>query len=229
MTISRIALVGIVVVVIGPNPAEAQEVMWHRDYTEAVREAKAKGKPILLCFGTAECTWCKKLDATTFKDRKVVDTLNEQFVPVKIDANRFEALAESLGVQSFPTLILAAADGRILGRQLGYLNPEKMASFLTKARREAASEPPRPSTSPALAANNIIIQARADFDECRFLECLLRCDEMTTANPSHSVATEARQLTDRIVANPAAWGKVCKEINDHLDALYPDVKAQLQR
>src|SRR5215471_7177806 len=79
-------------------------VEWRFDYNAAVKEAAESHRPILLNFGTASCGWCKKLDATTFHDRSVIETLNNQFVPIRIDADKNERLTEMIGVHSFPTL-----------------------------------------------------------------------------------------------------------------------------
>jgi uncharacterized protein YyaL (SSP411 family) len=98
----------------------AQEVQWRYDYNAARREALEKSRPLLLDFGTVNCFWCKKLDASTFKDPAIVQFLNEQYIPLKIDANRDAALADLLQVQSYPTLILAGPDGKILDTLEGF-------------------------------------------------------------------------------------------------------------
>ena len=50
----------------------SQEVNWRHDYTTARKEASETGKPLLMDFGTEACVWCRKLDATTFRDPRVV-------------------------------------------------------------------------------------------------------------------------------------------------------------
>ncbi len=101
--------------------AGAQEVQWRQDYNQARREAQEKTRPLFLDFGTEHCFWCKKLDVSTFRDPSVVHLLNEQFIPLKVDAHREAPLTEFLRIQSFPTLILAASDGKILAAIEGYV------------------------------------------------------------------------------------------------------------
>src|SRR5947209_19620780 len=60
-------------------PLSAQEAQWRYDYTAACREAREKQRPVVMDFGTSNCFWCKKLDASTFRDPAVVRQLNEQF------------------------------------------------------------------------------------------------------------------------------------------------------
>ena len=128
---------------------QAGDVQWRHDYNSARREATEAGKPLLLDFGTAACFWCKKLDATTFRAQDVVDRINRRFIPVKIDAERAMGLVQAIGIQSYPTLIVAAPAGQVLGRQEGYLDASAMAQFLDGAYGRM---PPRPSPVVPVAA-----------------------------------------------------------------------------
>jgi thioredoxin-related protein len=112
--------------------ARAQEVRWRYDYNQARREALEKSRPLLLDFGTENCFWCKKLDATTFRDPAVVQVLNEQFIPLKVDANRDAPLTDLLRIQSFPTLVLAASDGKILTSIEGYVEVARLHEQLQR-------------------------------------------------------------------------------------------------
>lgn len=140
--------------------ASAQEVKWYTDYAAARKAAVESGRPLLLDFGTESCFYCKKLDATTFRDPKVVARLNAGFVAVKVDANKFPRMTAALQVESFPTLILATADGRVIGRHEGYADTSELLALLNKAPAPAPSQPkPRPTPPdldalfPEIAAN----------------------------------------------------------------------------
>ncbi|MCX7700700.1 MAG: thioredoxin family protein [Gemmataceae bacterium] len=113
--------------------ASAQEPSWRTDYRSARQEAREKGLPLLVDFGTANCFWCRKLETTTFRDPSVAALLKEQFVPLRIDADRDPALAQHLRIQSYPTLVLAAPDGKILAFIEGYLEAPKLLPHLRAA------------------------------------------------------------------------------------------------
>jgi thioredoxin-like negative regulator of GroEL len=110
----------------------AQEIQWRTNYNVARKEALSKDRPLVLDFGTEQCFWCKKLDATTFRDARVVETINVNFIPLKIDANADARLAEILGIQAFPTLVLAAPDGRILEILEGYKESGPLHEYLQR-------------------------------------------------------------------------------------------------
>jgi thioredoxin-like negative regulator of GroEL len=143
--------------------SHAQEVAWRQDYNKARQEARDKGLPLVIDIGTENCYWCRQLDQRTFKDPGLASFLNEQTIPLRIDANRSPALAEALRIQSYPTIVFAAPDGRILGYQEGFVEsprlrdqagravaavvvpaaPEWMTRDMQEAARVAASEPAR--------------------------------------------------------------------------------------
>jgi thioredoxin-like negative regulator of GroEL len=116
-----------------PSLAAAQEVQWRYEYNSARKEAEAKGLPLVLDFGTDNCFYCRKLDESTFRDPTVVQVMNEKFIPLKINADRDPNLAQMLQVQLYPTLVLAAPDGKILGRMEGYQDATRFYENLQRA------------------------------------------------------------------------------------------------
>lgn len=151
---SRTGFVASAVVLVTAWGATAQDVRWRHDVAAARKEAAETGKPLLLDFGTESCGWCRKMDATTMRDPAVVKALNERFVPVKVDGNREDRLASALGIEAFPTLVLAAPDGKVLDRHTGYADPARLLGILAKAPAPApkpapvAAKPPAPRPSP---------------------------------------------------------------------------------
>lgn len=53
---------------------------------QAEAACQKKPKKIMIDVYTSWCGWCKKMDATTFTDPKVVSYMNEKFYAVKMDA-----------------------------------------------------------------------------------------------------------------------------------------------
>lgn len=139
-------------------PLSAQEVQWRHDYAAARTEAAQTGKPLLLDFGTENCMWCRKLDATTFRSKPVVDALNARFIPVKVDANKAPKLVQALGIEGYPEVIAASPDGTILGRHPGYADTNEMSKMLSGAlqRMPKPAAPvaaaPVPTVTPVAAA-----------------------------------------------------------------------------
>lgn len=60
-------------------------VHWRAWSAEALREAKALERPILLSIGYAACHWCHVMAHECFEDDEVADVMNRLFVNIKVD------------------------------------------------------------------------------------------------------------------------------------------------
>lgn len=102
-----------------PSLASAQEagvpeIRWRYDYNVARKEALEKKLPIVIDFYTKICFYCTKMDMTTFRDPRVAGLINERFIPLKLDGDIEKNLTTFLGINAFPTFVLAGSDGKIL-------------------------------------------------------------------------------------------------------------------
>lgn len=154
-------LVTIVVFVCTTGPVRAQDVQWRHDYTAARKEAIETGRPLLLDFGTDACVWCRKLDATTFRDPRVVKLLNERFVPVKLDGNKEQRLTTALRIDGFPTLVTATPEGKVVGKHSGYADVPQFLILASKAPAPSAPAP-QPASTGASRPNANMSQSSKD-------------------------------------------------------------------
>lgn len=111
----------------------ADPVTWRTDYNAARKEAAERGLPLFIVIGTDNCFYCKKLEAGPFRDTNVTAQLADNFIPLKIDAHKEPALARALKVQLYPTLVLAAPDGKIHSFIEGYLEADRLVETLKRA------------------------------------------------------------------------------------------------
>lgn len=71
------------------RPVPEGEVKW-MTFAEAVEKSKSAKKKIFIDVYTNWCGWCKVMDKNTFNDAKVAAILNENFYPVKFNAEQRE-------------------------------------------------------------------------------------------------------------------------------------------
>ena len=60
-------------------------VQWRSWGPDALAEAKAEDKPILLTLGYGGCHWCHVMAKESFADPEVAAFINENFIPVLVD------------------------------------------------------------------------------------------------------------------------------------------------
>lgn len=112
---------------------EATGIKWRTEYNAARKEAQEKGLPLLIDFMTQNCFWCKELDNKTFKDAGVTSALNEKFVPLKVDAEREPGLASMLGISSYPTVVIAAPEGKVISSVVGFKDVPTFNDLMQRA------------------------------------------------------------------------------------------------
>lgn len=72
-------------------PATGQDIAW-MSWEEAAAANAGKPRKIFVDVYTEWCGWCKRMDATTFKDPEVVRYLNEHFYAIKLNAEQRESI-----------------------------------------------------------------------------------------------------------------------------------------
>ena len=127
------AIAGMLVLTAGAARGADKTIEWRTDYDTARKESADKGRPLFLEFHSDDCFHCRRLEAGPFKDPAVVAVLNERYVPLRVDAPRSPKLTEALRIQAYPTMIIAAADGKILAFLEGYQDAAPLTDHLQRA------------------------------------------------------------------------------------------------
>jgi tetratricopeptide (TPR) repeat protein len=130
---SPVAIAGMLVLFLAPARGADKQVEWRADYDTARKEAVDKARPLFLEFQTDECFHCRRLENGPFRDPAVIGLLNERYVPLRIDAAKSPRLTEALRIQAYPTMIIAAADGKIIAFVEGYVEARALVEHLQRA------------------------------------------------------------------------------------------------
>src|SRR3982074_574164 len=108
-----------------PRPNRAKEIKGQSWSPEAFERAKPEDKPILLSISAVWCHWCHVMDETTYSDRQVIDLVNEQYVPVRVDNDVRPDVNQRYNMGGWPTTAFLTPEGDILAGAT-YLPPEQM-------------------------------------------------------------------------------------------------------
>ena len=136
-----------------PEP-KAKTINWI-SFEKAIELNKNNPKPILIDVYTDWCTWCHKMDASTYKEEVIVNYINNNFYAVKLNAEQKEdikfndhtfkyvgnerrgthELASSLlnGKMSYPSTVFLNKDLELVQAVPGYLQApimEKLINYM---------------------------------------------------------------------------------------------------
>lgn len=111
----------------------AEPVTWRTDYNAARKEAIEKGLSLCVVIGTDNCFYCRKLEGGPLRDGVVSAHLTQNFIPLKLDANKEPGIAKALKVQLYPTIVLAGNDGKIHAFIEGYVEAERLSDAMKRS------------------------------------------------------------------------------------------------
>lgn len=110
--------------------AHAGGVAWSRSLSQAMVQAKASHRLLMVDFYTDWCGYCKKMDAETYSDPGAIRSM-QQVVPVKVNAEKEGlAIATRYRVHSFPTLLFINPAGEVEGKIDGYEPPVRFVQHV---------------------------------------------------------------------------------------------------
>lgn len=94
---------------------------WFTHLEQAKEEALKTKKLLLLQFEMDGCGGCKKLEATTYKNQKVIVEINEWFVLLKLDLIKDKEVRRNLGAYWTPAIYFLDSNGNTYYHFNGYL------------------------------------------------------------------------------------------------------------
>lgn len=138
-----------IIIIAGAAQAQDAAIKW-MSFAEAEKQMRLEPKKVFIDVYTTWCGWCKKLDATTFKDPQIIDFMNKNYYAVKFNAetkdtirlnnqnyvfkpeNRANELAVALlnGKLSYPTTVYLDESFNMLSPVPGYLTSDVMIKIL---------------------------------------------------------------------------------------------------
>ena len=114
-----------------PRPNRAAEINWHPWSEAAFEEAKQTGRPILLSISAVWCHWCHVMDETTYSHPGIIDLINREYVPVRVDNDVRPDINQRYNMGGWPSTAFLTSSGDILTGAT-YLPPDQMADALSR-------------------------------------------------------------------------------------------------
>jgi uncharacterized protein YyaL (SSP411 family) len=128
--------------------AEETRVEWREWGPEAFEEAAERDVPVLVALMTSWSDWCRQMDERTYAEPRIAANVNDDFVPVRVDADRRPRVRERYNMGGFPSTVFVTPEGdHIAGAT--FLDSEGFRQVLQRVREtwteqgEDAGQAPR--------------------------------------------------------------------------------------
>jgi thioredoxin-related protein len=119
----------LIVAILLPMTASAQEINW-QNYDRGMTMAGEQNKKVFIYFHAEWCSYCTKMEKTTFKRSSVIDYMNQNFVAIKVDSDREQEISSKYYVRGLPTLWFLKSDQTKISNLPGYVDAKTFENIL---------------------------------------------------------------------------------------------------
>ncbi|MEM7468334.1 MAG: DUF255 domain-containing protein, partial [Pseudomonadota bacterium] len=153
--------------------ANSGAISWHHWSAEPFESAKELNKLIIVNVGYEGCTACRYMDENTFRDPRVIELLEKNFVSIQVDSEARPDIGERYSDWAWPATAFLHPDGRQIFAIRGSRRAAKFATMLENliARQKSGQlqvdgrapygSPDDPVTEPLV---EILAQVRRQLD-----------------------------------------------------------------
>ncbi len=125
-----------------PKNEPDKKIDWQA-YDVGLKKALDEDKHVFIDFTAKWCGYCRKMEREVFTDPRIIDLLNNDFIPVRVDGESRKELdidgykvternlaVREFGVRGYPTFWFLKSDGSKIGPIGGYRPTEFMLEAL---------------------------------------------------------------------------------------------------
>jgi uncharacterized protein len=106
-----------------------KKVKWMEWNEETFKKAKDEDKPVLLSIGAVWCHWCHVMDKECYSDPKIIDIINNDFIPVRVDNDKRPDINERYNLGGWPTTAFLTPSGDFIAGGT-YIPPDQFIEYL---------------------------------------------------------------------------------------------------
>lgn len=97
-----------------PRPNRAHEIEWRPWGAAVFDEAREADRPVLLNLTAVWCHYCHEMDETTYSDESLIELINGELIPIRVDADRHPHVEQRYIAGGWPTNAILTPTGEVL-------------------------------------------------------------------------------------------------------------------
>jgi len=104
-------------------------IQWF-SYAEGRQRGEAENKKVFLVFNADWCRYCLQMEKETFQNPTVIAYVNRNFVPISVNSDKQQDIAEKYSVRGLPSTWFISENGDRIGNRPGYIAADEMLDIL---------------------------------------------------------------------------------------------------
>ncbi|SEW23463.1 DUF255 domain-containing protein [Halobacterium jilantaiense] len=112
---------------------DGTRVEWREWGPEAFAEASERDVPVLVAVAAEWSESCRAMDERTYAEPRIAANVNDDFVPVRVDADRRPRVRERYNMGGFPSTVFVTPEGEHIAGAT-FLEPEGFRQVLQRVR-----------------------------------------------------------------------------------------------
>lgn len=134
-----------------------KEIHWLPWGKEAFDKAKKENKPILMDIFGVWCHWCHVMDKDTYEHSDVIEKIDRDFVPIRVDTDKRPDINERYNQGGWPTTVFLDHSGQII-TGVTYVPPDQLLMILEQVSASYGKKPVKVPKEPLLRKKGVITE-----------------------------------------------------------------------
>ena len=114
-----------------PGVTRMSKINWREWDEKTLEEARRQNKPILLDISATWTRWRRVMDATSYNDDEAAEIINNNFVPIRVDADRRPDVNARYNMGGWPTTAFLTPSGDVIAGGT-YFPPDSLKQTLRR-------------------------------------------------------------------------------------------------
>ncbi len=117
-----------------PGEHRADEIDWQTWGEDAFALARERDCPVLLSISGVWCHWCHVMDENAYSDPRIIQYINENLVPIRVDTDRRPEINARYNMGGWPTTAFLTPAGTLITGAT-YLPPDPLLGLMREVVR----------------------------------------------------------------------------------------------
>jgi len=106
-----------------------EKIKWNKWDKETFEKAAEGKKPIILDIHGVWCHWCHVMDQTSYSDQEVIEIINKDFIPIKVDTDKGPDVNKRYNQGGWPSTVFLTPTGQIITGAT-YVPPDSLKDMM---------------------------------------------------------------------------------------------------